>query len=80
MTTEQIGRICDMAILDANAVPYGAPVLRDRKWVIGFKRRQRDEMALQVEFLDREIGGDSEQTAATLELTQRIRGALLLSW
>jgi len=78
MTNEQILKICSMAIAACNAVPYGVPALTEDNWVIGF-RKPRDEMALQVEFPDREIRTDAEEYAAAIELERRIRSAFMMS-
>lgn len=79
MVIEQIARLSAMAIQWCGAVPYGIPKLHDGKWVIGFKEHRQDEMALQVEFPDRDVCTDEEEYTVSVALESRIRSALLLS-
>ncbi len=78
MTNEQMLEVCRLVFPVDDAALYGLPKLHDGTWTVGFKR-EREEMALQAEFEDREIHNDAERYAAIRALENRVRGVLLLS-
>jgi hypothetical protein len=57
---------------------YGVPKVKNTVWTVGFKQN-KEPMALQVEYPDREIANDSDLLRAELDLENRMRGAILMS-
>jgi hypothetical protein len=78
MTLEQMLTISKLAAAVCAAIPYSEPKLENGVWTVGFWPDKAD-IALQVDFPDREIKTDKDLGRAEIDLVHRMRGVILMS-